>query len=429
MKNSSFHFKRQYGALGLIALGLAAAFWSPFAAIAPLLLAMLLLAWPCGQGVNEPTRQLAELLEQVGKGNLVARLPYAFNDPTLESIRVNLNSSLDQTETAFREILAGMEASAKNIQWRRLQATGLHGTFKMVLDQMQGLVDRLDAAQASIAREALLSRIFLRSEGGLSMAIKHVSASLGEVGTYSTQSEGLSAAFAESARAMSGAAERMSAALGAAQDSAKGSTVVLAELSDKADAIRSLTGHIDSIAKQTNLLALNAAIEAARAGEVGRGFAVVADEVRKLADQAQRSAEEIAGAIQGVTTAMAQATQQIGELNQSVSSARETADEFGHELGNSADSAAQVRELVTAIGSGTQAMESSMSLVALAQQARADVNAILNGREINISSLSEMEQEAVAIVQSGNWVKGSADREALVQIYDTLFANIERQIR
>lgn len=36
-----------------------------------------------------------------GDGEMVGRLPNVMADPTLESIRVNLNSVLDQTETAF----------------------------------------------------------------------------------------------------------------------------------------------------------------------------------------------------------------------------------------------------------------------------------------------------------------------------------------
>ena len=39
-----------------------------------------------------------------------------------------------------------------------------------------------------------------------------------------------------------------------------------------------------------------------------------------------------------------------------------------------------------------------------------------------------MEQEAARIVRSRKWVKGSADREALVAIYDKLFANIEERM-
>lgn len=429
MSNSSSRFNRTWLALPMIAAGFAAAFWNPWAAAPFLLIAMALIAFPGSHSSTSPTAELEAILRKVGEGEMVHRLPHAFSDPLQESIRVNLNSALDQTETTFREILGGMAASSNNRHWRRLQTTGVHGTFANVLDQAQTLLDQVNSAQESIALEALLSRIFLRSERGLSMAIAHVDNALGKVGSNAAQSAELSTVFAHSASAMAAAAERMSTALGSAQTAAESGTEALAILTEKADAIRSLTGKINAISKQTNLLALNAAIEAARAGEAGRGFAVVADEVGKLADQSQRSAEEIGSAIAAMSAALETTVAQIGKLNNSVSSARGTANEFGHELSQSATSADQVSELAAEIGSGVQTMELSMNLVATAQKARSDVSAILHGEEIVVDSLSELEAKAVEIAQSRKWVKGSADRQALIEIYDSLFASIESRIK
>lgn len=61
--------------------------------------------------------------------------------------------------------------------------------------------------------------------------------------------------------------------------------------------LNQLVEQIRKIAKQSNLLALNAAIEAARVGEAGKGFSVVASEFRKLADNTNKIAFEIEGAV------------------------------------------------------------------------------------------------------------------------------------
>ncbi|HEX8989928.1 MAG TPA: methyl-accepting chemotaxis protein [Rhodocyclaceae bacterium] len=428
MKNSSSPFDPRYPAVGLTALGLGLAFWTPWAAMPALLAAMLLLLIAGGGSGGASVHGLDELLKRAGDGHLVGRLPHTVADPTLESIRRNLNSVLDQTETAFREILGGMQAVSDAHPWRRLQMTGLHGTFKDVLAKVQVMIDQLNAAQESVARESLLSRIFLRSERGLSLAIEHVSRSLSEVAGHSTQSESLSNEYAQTAQHMSNAADDMSGALGKAMVAAESSSHSLSDLSAKADTIKSLTGHIDVIAKQTNLLALNAAIEAARAGEAGRGFAVVADEVRKLADQAQKAAEEIAAAIAAMTDAMHGVLDQMAELGTSMSGARDTADEFRQRLGASSESAGVVGQLALSIGEGVRSMEESMRLVAFAQRARTDVTAILYGKDVAVGSLSDLEKKALTIAGARKWIKGSEDRDTLVDIYDKLFASIEDQM-
>ncbi|MDH3892690.1 MAG: methyl-accepting chemotaxis protein [candidate division Zixibacteria bacterium] len=147
----------------------------------------------------------------------------------------------------------------------------------------------------------------------------------------------------------------------------------ISRLASSVDQIGEIIGVIDDIADQTNLLALNAAIEAARAGEQGRGFAVVADEVRKLAERTGTATGEITGMIKGIQSETDQAVNSMEAGIQEVDKGKELADKAGNSLNEIVSMSQQVMRMINQIADA--ALEQSTAAEEIAKSVE-DVSSI-----------------------------------------------------
>lgn len=135
---------------------------------------------------------------------------------------------------------------------------------------------------------------------------------------------------AENARTVSRQSADMA---GAADDSARAIEAMAESIQAQEQSSRrvgDIVKVIETIAFKTNVLALNAAIEAARAGDAGKGFAVVAAEVRALAQSCARSAKEIGEVIKTSTRQVEEGTQRTSAAGQTILRTRQAAHEVSH---------------------------------------------------------------------------------------------------
>ena len=173
------------------------------------------------------------------------------------------------------------------------------------LDEVADLTDQMMVAADSLA--SIASDTTQRADDAVG-AIGRAAAS---VNTVASASQDLSASVREIERQV----EQTRRTVVEATQCTVATGDVMRGLFTKAEAIGEIIDLIQTIAAQTNLLSLTAAIEAARAGESGRGFAVVAHEVKDLAHQTARASQHVASHVRAIQEAMSlalKATETIG---------------------------------------------------------------------------------------------------------------------
>ena len=154
-------------------------------------------------------------------------------------------------------------------------------------------------------------------------------------------------------------------------------------LSDQTQQIGEIIATVNEIASQSNMLALNASVEAARAGEHGKGFAVVAMEVRSLAEaskQATAQVKSILSEIQKATNTTVMATEEgtkgVEKGVQLAAQARESIEQLGSVITESAQIAMQMM-------AGGQQQLTGIEQIAMAMQ---------NINQVTIQSLASTRQ-------------------------------------
>jgi len=319
--------------------------------------------------INDVVLDINEVMKKMTEGQFDARVTSAVSGQ-MDSLKQNINQSMDALEQAIEETVFNIEAIASGDLTHSI-TNEYHGQLLRLKNSINQSTQKLSEV--------------------VTKALNATSVVNGAAEEVSQGSMNLSQRVQENAAAAeqtSATMEEMSSAVTNNTEHAKEATFVAHEVQQKSNEgvqvmqktieamnaiqesshkISDIVTLIDGIAFQTNLLALNAAVEAARAGDHGRGFAVVAGEVRSLAQKAADAAKDITNLINESVTRIDDGTKLAtasGEMLTTISASVDNVTNMIEQIAEaSAQQMAGIQQANTAITQIDQVTQQNAALV------------------------------------------------------------------
>lgn len=169
----------------------------------------------------------------------------------------------------------------------------LHTSAQFVAEQMSGAEDSVTDVSATMEEMSASVEETTASLNQITESIARINERINDISAKAQQGNAAAEEIRDKAEKLHADAEQKQEQAQKQAQEMTDSVNEKIEQSKSVEEINTLTENILAITAQTNLLALNASIEAARAGEAGRGFAVVADEIGKLASNSAQTAAQI----------------------------------------------------------------------------------------------------------------------------------------
>ena len=294
--------------------------------------------------VERTVRLSGEMLQQLAKGDLTARITEAF-EPEFEGIKQDCNAVAARFDTIIGELTN--------------TSRSLRTATSEILQGANDLSERTTRQAATIEET--------------SAAMEQLMHTVSENAQRANQASG-----------MAEAATEIAAKGGAVMSEANEAMRRITASSEK---ISNIIGMIDDIAFQTNLLALNASVEAARAGEAGKGFAVVAVEVRRLAQNAAQASRDVKALIDQSEVEVRGGSQLVADatlkLEQIVSAVKENSTLMADIAAASGSQTSAITEITVAVRQMDEMTQHNAALVE-------ETNAAIEQTEAQAGTIDEM---------------------------------------
>ncbi len=293
-------------------------------------LAALISAFILLHYIKEPfyvMKRTEQVLEEMLQGKFTSRITQVPWKGEVGQIAWDLNESLDQLETFFREVKTSLELVSQGRNYRRTMVEGLHGELSNTLYRINESLDAMVNNAAYIMRNEKAAEL---QQLNTNQTMSNLILNQNDLSRITNEMKKVSEIATENMKKAQHSEKAVSQVVDAQTrtlEMIEHSHETMIRLNDMSEEITGILGMISEIADKTNLLALNASIEAARAGDHGRGFAVVADEVKNLAAHTLKATDDIRSVVQSFQ-------KETGVMQKNSNEMLEMANEVQQEMAN-----------------------------------------------------------------------------------------------
>jgi methyl-accepting chemotaxis protein len=353
----------------------------------------LVVAYVISRIISKPVVAMAGIAQKIANGDLTEDMIQVKNRDEIGELANAFSSMLENLRHLIMQIRVNAEQVAASSEQLTASAQQTNQATEQVAETMQQV-----AAGSEKQVQSLHDTTNIINE--MSMTTQQIAASAQDVSQSAVQA-------AEVAQSGSQSVHTAIQQMNSINDTIHELADVIKGLGERSKEIGQIVQVISEITSQTSLLALNAAIEAARAGEHGRGFAVVADEVRKLAEQSAQSAKQITELITAIQTetgkaiqAMEISMQEVTEGTDVIHSAGESFEKIQQAVSGVAAQVQEVTAAVEEMSAGSQQVVDAIRyVVTLSEEAASGTQTVSAATEEQLASMEEITASAMSLSQ------------------------------